>query len=228
MAAVTRSRVSVVAASTFFLWMFFAAAALERAADGAAVSASTPAVHITAYEFAAAWRHGMAANSPIYMPGFFAAAAAMWFWCAGKAPRRVMLEGTVLIAVACACAAALALLGEPRVLADFSAHTGLVLPRSGAPQHWTTTAQGVYTLVTFSSAVIASRFAIKRRSLRPFAIPLLLTLVLPFVRPWTVDDFTAYWIRQTAGRDATAIASLLLVPTVAAFFAWTELRRRGV
>src|SRR5687768_10596337 len=95
-----RSNFSVVtftlalAACTFFLWMFSAAATLEHTAELGGISASTGRdAHAIAYEFAARWRHGMAGNSPLYMPGFFVVAIATWFWCAGKNLMRTLVEG---------------------------------------------------------------------------------------------------------------------------------------
>ena len=58
--------------------MFFAAATLEQTAELGWISAPPGRdARAVAYEFAARWRHGMAGNSPLYMPGFFAVAIAM-------------------------------------------------------------------------------------------------------------------------------------------------------
>ena len=64
---------------TLFLWMFYAAEGLEQMAKAGSVVASPPvnAVEVT-YRYAADWRHGMAGGSPLYMPGFFAAAITTW------------------------------------------------------------------------------------------------------------------------------------------------------
>ena len=59
----------VVAAQALFLWMFLSADPLEQVAPSAA-----------AWRFASDWRHGMAGNSWLYMPGFFATAAALWLY----------------------------------------------------------------------------------------------------------------------------------------------------
>ena len=92
-------------ACTFFLWMFFAAATLERTADVGGISPSSGRdAHAVAYEFAARWRHGMSGNSPLYMPGFFAVAIAAWFWCAGKSLTRLLVEGLTLLAASTVCA----------------------------------------------------------------------------------------------------------------------------
>src|SRR5687767_1308759 len=93
----------VLLACAFFLWMFFAAATLERTAELGWISPSPGRdARAVAYDFAARWRHGMAGNSPIYMPGFFAVAIAMWFWSAGKSLRRTVAEGLLLVAAAAA------------------------------------------------------------------------------------------------------------------------------
>src|ERR1700752_1928845 len=92
-------------ACTLFLWMFFAASTLERTADVGGISGPPGRnARAVAYEFAAKWRHGMAGNSPIYMPGFFAAAVALWFWSAGKSLLRIVAEGAILKNAASLCA----------------------------------------------------------------------------------------------------------------------------
>src|SRR6185436_12721389 len=109
--AAMKDRFSIITGSfalvscTLFLWMFFAAATLERTADlGGILAPPGYDARAVAYEFAARWRHGMAGNSPIYMPGFFAAAIALWFWSAGKSLSRILLEGSLLISAASVCA----------------------------------------------------------------------------------------------------------------------------
>ena len=217
------------AACTLFLWMFFAAAALERTADlGGGRNPAGRDARALAYEFAARWRHGMAGNSPLYMPGFFAAAVAIWFWCAGRSLPRVLAEGAVLIFAAAACAAALAPFAAPRILADLLAREGVTVSHATSSWTWVATAQGVYSLLTWGAFVTASRLSVRLRSPKPLLVPLALNLVLAFVRPWTVADFTSLWVRQALGGEATAVFSFLLVPGIAGFIAWAELRfQRG-
>jgi hypothetical protein len=70
---------ALVAANAFFLWMFLSVVHLE--APGNVAGGANDTLHLEAVlQFAADWRHGMAGNSPIYMPGFFALAAAAWYW----------------------------------------------------------------------------------------------------------------------------------------------------
>jgi hypothetical protein len=212
-------------ACILFLWMFFAAATLERTAELGGISAVPGQnARAVAYEFAAKWRHGMAGNSPIYMPGFFAAAIAIWFWCAGRSLARMLAEGAILISAAFVCAALLAPFAAPRILADFSAQGGFTVSDARSSGTWVASAQGVYSLLTWSTVIIASRLSIRLRSPKPLLVPLVLNLVLAFVRPWTVADFTSRWMRQTLDGEPAAIISFLLVPIISGFMTWVELR----
>lgn len=214
-------------ACTLFLWMFFAAATLERTAELGAISAPLGQdARAVAYEFAAKWRHGMAGNSPIYMPGFFAVAIAMWFWCDRRNVRRMIIEGTVLFTAASVCAALLAPLAAQRILRSFEAQEGFSVSHTSSSGTWVASAQGVYSLLTWSTVIIASRVSIRWRSLKPLLIPLALNLVLAFVRPWTVAVFTSQWVKQTLDGQTTAVISFLLVPIISGFIAWTELRSK--
>lgn len=212
-------------ACILFLWMFFAAATLERTAELGGISAAPGQdARAMAYEFAAKWRHGMAGNSPLYMPGFFAAAIAIWFWCGGRSLPRILAEGPILVSVASVCAALLAPLAAPRILNDFVAEVGVTVSHATSSGTWVASAQGVYSLLTWSSVIIASRLSIRWRSPKPLLIPLVLNLVLGFVRPWTVADFTSRWMRQALDGETVAVISLLLVPIISGFMVWVELR----
>ena len=167
----------------------------------------------------------MSGNSPLYMPGFFATAIAIWFWCAGKSVARMFAEGAIVIAVASVCATLLSPLGARLVLTDFQAQ-GFVVTDKASSGTWLAFAQGVYSLLTWSTLIIASRWAIKLRSPKPFLIPLLLNVVLALVRPWTVADFTSQWIREAAEGKPTAVVSFLLIPIIAGAIAWVELAPR--
>lgn len=217
----------VLVACILFLWMFFAASTLERTAELGGISAPPGQdARAVAYEFAAKWRHGMAGNSPLYMPGFFAVAITIWFWCAGRSVPRMLAEGAILISAASVCAALLAPLAAPRILNDFVAQEGFTVSHATSSGTWVTSAQGVYSLLTWSTVIIASRFSIRLRSLKPLLVPLVLNLVLAFVRPWTVADFTSRWVKQTLDGETTATVSSLLVPIISGFMAWVELRSR--
>ena len=204
------------AACTLFLWMFFAAATLERTAELGGISAAPGReARAVAYQFAAKWRHGMAGNSPIYMPGFFAAAIAIWFWCGGRSLPRLLGEGAILIGAASVCAALLAPFGAPRILNDFVAQEGFTISHAASSGSWVAYAQGVYSLLTWASLIIASRLSIRWRSPTPLLVPVVLNLVLAFVRPWTVADFTSRWVGQAFEGEPVAVISLLLVPIAA-------------
>jgi len=220
-------------ACTLFLWMFFAAATLERTAETGGISAPAGQdARALAFEFAAAWRHGMAGNSPLYMPGFFAAAMALWFWSEGRRIPRLLVEGAILMTAASICAALLAPLAAQRILNTFIAQEGFSATQAESSGTWIAFIQGIYSLLTFGTFIIASRFAIRLRSLKPLLIPFALNVALAFLRPWTVADFTSHWMRQTLDGETVAVISLLLVPVIAGYMAWSELRpkhkRRGL
>lgn len=212
----------VLLACVFFLWMFFAAATLEHTAELGWISPS-PGRDV-AYEFAARWRHGMAGNSPIYMPGFFAVAIAMWFWCAGKSLQRTVAEGLLLLGAAAVCATLLAPYTALRIRSDFVAQEGFNVSRASSSGTWVAWAQGVYSLLTWSTLIIASRWSIKLKSFKPLLVPLVLNVVLAFVRPWTVADFTSQWVRQALDGEPVAVISFLMIPIISGFMAWVELR----
>ena len=215
----------VLLACVFCLWMFFAAATLEHMAELGWISPSAGRdVREVAYEFAARWRHGMAGNSPIYMPGFFVVAIAVWFWCAARSLRRMVAEGLLLLGVATVCATLLAPHTAPRILSDFVAQEGFSSSRAASSGTWIAWAQGVYSLLTWSTLIIASRWAIKLKSFKPFLVPLVLNLILASVRPWTVADFTSQWVTQALEGEPVAVISFLIIPIIAGFMAWVELR----
>ena len=212
----------------FFLWMFFAAATLEHTADLGWVSAAAardprPVV----YEFAARWRHGMSGNSPLYMPGFFAVAIASWFWCNKKSLLRTLSEGFTILAVAAVCAAVLAPYAAARIVSDFSEQSGVNISQFSTTGTWIAWVQGIYSLLTWTTVIIASRWSIKLRSPKPLLVPAVLNFVLAFVRPWTVADFTSQWLKETLDGKPTAVISFLLVPILSAFLAWVELRPKN-
>ncbi len=212
-------------ACVLFLWMFFAAATLERTAELGGISVHPGQdARALAYEFAARWRHGMAGNSPLYMPGFFAAAVAIWFWCAAKSLPRMLAEGALLVSAASVCAALLAPFTTTRILEGFVAQEGVTVSHVTSSGTWVAYAQGIYSLLTWGTVIIAARWTIKLRSVKPLLIPLALNLVLAIVRPWTVADFTSQWMRQTLAGETVAVISFLLVPVIAGFMTWAELR----
>lgn len=212
----------LVAADAVFLWMFLAADPLEQLASARLTASRTDAV--AAIGFAAAWRHGMAGNSWIYMPGFFVTAAAAWLHARHAPPAVAVAERIGALLAAFAVAYAGAVVGSPVVVQAFdTAHAGgfanaLPLPSAGG------VLSGVYTLVTWLVFVLACRQALLGRTVRPFVPVTILAAGLAVIRPWTVDDFTSQWAAGIRSADAPALASLALVFAVAALLAASERR----
>ena len=175
-----------------FFWMFLAADPFERAG---------------AVAYAALWRHGMAGNSPLYMPGFFAVAAAAWWWSHATRLPRLWLEGSIVVVAACAVATALA-----------------PWPSLRAVVHAT------YTLATWTVCVVCCRRALARRAWRPLWPVPLLTAGLMALRTWTLDDVQTLWIERLLNGDAVAVVSSAALPALVIVMLRTELTsstRRG-
>jgi hypothetical protein len=221
------STLRLLAALALFQWMFLASECLERLADAGAVSGAAPAARDAAYAFAAEWRHGMAGGCPLYMPGFFATAAAVWFWARGRPARALLLEGGAALLLATAAAAVLAPYGAAWVVEAFERRTGFACGVGPYAPTALGGALGAYTLVTWASFIIAGQRALARMSLRPFWVPFALNAVLAVVRPVTVGDFTSLWWARALDGDPVAVLSLAAVPGLAAFFAWDQLAARG-
>src|SRR5262245_49384023 len=114
------------AAQTFFLWMFFVAGGLERLAElEQVVGPEGVNLRATVFDFAARWRHGMTEGWPLYMPGFFATAAALWYRAIGLTLRRIVAECAVTSVLAVIVAWLLSLVSAGLVLDAFHAQTGL-------------------------------------------------------------------------------------------------------
>jgi hypothetical protein len=207
---------SLVAADALFLWMFFSTDPLEQLAADARATADALATE--AFRFAAAWRHGMAGNSWIYMPGFFATAAAIWLH-ARHVPHhlgRTDRSAAGALALVAACAAAPS--GSAAVVAGFDAIGGGRLSTAMATMPYPSPAgmfSGIYTLVTWSVFVLACRASLLQSTVRPFAAPAVLTAGLMVLRPWTVDDFVDHWARGVTTGDVPALVSFALVFIVA-------------
>ena len=118
-------RASFVLAHALFLWMYLAAEPLEMLARQGGFANVGPSVVEMADRYAAAWRHGMAGNAWLYLPGFLLTAAFAWMWALGRRLRTLGIEGTVLLSLAVLAAASLAPLGTELALAAFQDATGL-------------------------------------------------------------------------------------------------------
>lgn len=207
--------VLLAAAQALFLWMFLSADPIETALRSEAALA-----------FAADWRHGMAGNSWLYMPGFFATAAAAWLYAA-TAPRLAPAHVGIIAVLATAIATLGFPAGARMAAGDYTMTTAVVLPAALPRFTARAAAQGVYTLATWSIFVLACRTALVRRTWRPFALPAVLTLGLMVIRPWTVGDFTSLWVRRIATADPVACASVAAIAALSALLALSVQRSQS-
>jgi len=193
------------ASQTLFLWMFLSADPLEQLSDRYGSRADV------VMHFSARWRHGMAGNSPLYLPGFFMTAAAVWMSARGH-PRTIVHAGDVAVAAVAAfgAAAALAPWGAEAVVRAFHSQISAPVPSAIPGASLRSAMVGGYTLLTWATFVTCARTAVVRRTLSPLVIPAALTVGLVLVRPWTVDDFTKHWVMQVIDGDSVAWLSLLL------------------
>ena len=218
----------LVAAATLFLWMFLSVAALESAASGTGAAALPPEVRQSAQRFVADWRHGMAGNSPIYMPGFFALACAAWYWTASQSRARLAIEGLAALVIGGGLAWLAAPLGQSAAMNAFDRRFEMGI--EGDAAGWRTALVGAGTAVCWTIFVLASRLALTRRTWRPFLLVPIPYLVLAFSRQWSVDRLLAVWAGRAANGDVVAIGSALAVPILAAVLvrtAKTHARRHG-
>lgn len=208
------------AADAVFLWMFLSTDPLTQLA--AEFRKTCAATAVAALGFGADWRHGMAANSWVYMPGFFVTAAALWLHARHAPPARAHLERTVAGLVALLSALDGATMGSAVVVQAFVETSGILPPGVLPAPSAAGTFSGVYTLVTWSVFVLASRRALVQRTFRPFLTPAILSVGLVVVRPWTVDDFTSRWAAEAASGSAPALGSVALVFMLAALLVAAE------
>lgn len=225
----TRARFGVLLAlflaHTLFLWMFFAAAALEQMADMGRISESKGAdTREVAYAFAAQWRHGMTDGWLLYMPGFFVTAIITWFWCVTRTVPRLLAEGVATIALATVAAVLSSPAGAARVIEAFQLKTGLecqgALP--GAPT--VAVLLGLFTLISWKVFIVAGQRAVANRSFRPMLLPLVLGVGLAASRPVTVGDFTSFWAQRVLQGDPVAITSAILAIVSGVFLVRRQLR----
>ena len=214
-------RLGLFLTQTFFLWMFFAAGGLERLAELDLISGPPGAdVKHIAFDFAARWRHGMTDGWPLYMPGFFVTAIAIWFWVYGLTWRKMVAEYAVLTALAILVAMLFSRNSAGFVVAAFQLQTGLRCEGQGIAIAGRVIGQGVFTLINWSSFVGACQFCLVQKSFRPLLLPAGLSLLLILIRPFTADEFTRFWFQQIRQGEVVAIVSALLIPLLAAWFVW--------
>ena len=128
--------VVLVGATSFFLWMFLAVAPLETLADtGALRRTDGTDATLQAYEFAAQWRHGMAGNAPLYMPGFFLLAVSAWLWAGADVSARpiprLLIEGAVALIIGLSVAWIVSRTIADAIVPDFERAAGFRLPFHG-------------------------------------------------------------------------------------------------
>jgi hypothetical protein len=200
------SLVFLVVSQTLFLWMFLSADPLEQLANGYGSRADA------VMQFAAQWRHGMAGNSPLYLPGFFMTAAAVWMYARGQ-PGAIAHAGGVALAavIAFGAAGALAPWGAEAVVRAFDSKISSAAPASIPRASLHASMIGGYTLLTWATFVTCARTSLVRRSFSPLLLPAALTVGLVLVRPFTADDFTRHWAVQVVEGDLVAWLSLLSV-----------------
>jgi hypothetical protein len=210
----------LVAADAVFLWMFLSTDPLEQLAAGLAESHAHPTA--SAFAYAAAWRHGMAGNSWIYMPGFFATALAVWLHGRHARARVANLERILAALAATGISVLLSPIGADLVAGEFAATSGIEVGGPIPAPSWAGVGRGLYTLATWSVFALACRAGLVRHRLRAFVPAALMTAGLVLVRPWTVDDFVAHWATGVPGGSFSALASLSLVGLVAGLLAAVE------
>ncbi len=222
------SRVATLALLTLadagFLWMFLSTDPLAQL--GAELGGRQSRLAGDAAGFAAAWRHGMAGNSWVYLPGFCATAAAVWLHARHAHSRLALahLDRVLAGAIALVLARAAAPSSAATVVRAFEEAANMQLagpiptPSAGAMF------SGGYTLCAWSVFVLACREALVRRTLRPFVVAALFAGGLVVIRPWTVDEFTSHWADGIVAGSASAWASFALVFVLAALLAAAERR----
>src|SRR5262245_1509160 len=208
------------AAQTFFLWMFFVAGGLERLAElGHSAGPDDFEVRAMVFDFAARWRHGMTEGWPLYMPGFFVTAIALWYRAISRSVRRIVAECVVTGIFAMIMAWLLSTVSTRLILDEFHAQTGLRSIGNWPELPARVIGQGLFTLISWNTFVLASQFAIIKKSFKPLILPAALGIVLALIRPFTVGDFTSLWTQRSFEGDSIAIFSALLIPLLSALLA---------
>jgi hypothetical protein len=220
--------IALFGAQTLFLWTFFVAGGLERLAELDLII-GPPGLNVKAatFDFAARWRHGMTEGWPLYMPGFFVTAAALWRRAVGLSLRRVLAECALIGALAIIVAWLLAPAGASLALRSFQSETGLRCAGGWPGVTGRVVGQGVFTLISWNSFVIASQLAIIRKSFLPLLVPAAFSVVLILIRPFTVGDFTSLWRQRVLQGEPVAIFSALLIPVLSTLLLWILLRSRN-
>jgi hypothetical protein len=205
--------------------MFLSVVHLE--APGNVAGGANDTLHLEAVlQFAADWRHGMAGNSPIYMPGFFALAAAAWYWTRNQSPLRLLVQGLLALAAGTCIAWWAAPLGAAAATAALPGT--IVVSAVGMPApFWHAGLTGAYTAACWTVFVIASKRALIFRTFRPFAIVPIPYIGLVLTRRWSVSGLLATWSSRAADGDPVAVGSFVAIPVLTAIFIKTTASAGG-
>lgn len=215
---------ALTAGDALFLWMFLSVASLEVAGN-AAMAAGSRQTAERILIFAADWRHGMAGNSPIFMPGFFVLAVAGWYWARAHSLARLVCEGLLALAAGFGLACVATPLGIAVVATAFSRELNLGPPGpAGGVPLWTAVLAGAYTAASWTAFVVASRRALVSRSWRPLTVVPGFFVVLAFSRHWSIDHIAARWGARLVRGDAIALGSLVVIPVIVTMFVKTTRR----
>jgi len=220
--------VLLLAADVLFLWMFLAADSVSQMGSQGRVSGeASPELALAASRFAAQWKHGMAGNSPLYMPGFFAVGFTVWLWSVRRPLRRLAAEWTILASIATVIAAGLAPLGATRAIGAFE--RALSVTCVGPPPGFSPggVALSLFTLFTWSVTLVGLQLAIGRRSVAPLMAPAVLYVVMLELRPWALNDFTTQWIADLSRANPVAIVSLAAIPLLLGLLIRYQFRLAG-
>jgi DNA-directed RNA polymerase subunit RPC12/RpoP len=207
--------VLMLAAQSLFLWMFFSTQGLEQMADAGAL----PVARETAYRYAAQWRHGLAGEWPLFVPGFFAVAVATWFWAFGRSLQNLLPRLAGYIVAATLVALVLSGVGGDIVLRDFLRETGVFARAAPAWPSVGGIGVGMYTIAAWNAVILAAHRALWWRSPWPLAVPAAMDAVLMVIRPFTFGDLVNTWWERTANGDPIAVVSLAAVPVLATWMA---------
>lgn len=213
--------VLLLATHTLFLWMFFSADSVAQLL----VPGRPDLDMIAAARFAAQWKHGMAGNSPLYMPGFFAVGLVTWLWSIGRPLRGLVAEWLAILAIAFSLAAILAPLGAVHAIEAFERSFGLPDVAATARPSLGSMVLSTLTLFSWTAAIVCTQLSIRQRSVKPMALPVFLHYVLLVIRPWAINDFTTQWFGDTARGRPVAVLSLVAVPVLVGGLILYQLRR---
>jgi hypothetical protein len=136
-----------------------------------------------------------------------------------------LVEGIAVLSLAAVAAKLLAPVGTSYLVEAFWQQPGLQFDGVLLGPTIVGSVRGLYTLVTWSTFIIAGQRSLAKRSVRPLWLPLILGLVLAMVRPVaTLDDLSVLWGERALRGDGVAIFSLLSILGVAAFLVGFQLK----